>query len=512
MNMLNPAPKFFLNTVLLLLACTALGVQAANVALSPVAGPPTTNLKVNGSGFPPSTLVDIFFDMDDRCLTLSNANGTFSCSFKVSKASEPGQYWITAISRSGITAAQRQFTVRTNWTDFRGGQRNQGYNPYENVINKNNVEQLTERWQFTAGNAVASSPAVVNGVVYVGSYDGNVYAINAATGVQKWAYPTGGIVGSSPAVANGVVYIGSNEGKSLFALNAATGVKKWAFPTGSHFVSSSPTVANGVVYVGTLDVNSSDGKVYAINATTGVQKWVYPMGAWVYSSPTVVNGLVYVGAYDGKLHALNAVTGVQKWASPTGNLIGSSPAVVNGVVYVGSTDHVPGTASNVYAFDAATGVQKWSFPTGDRIFSSPAVAKGVVYIASDDGKIYALDAATGAQKWVFPTSSDRFASPPTVANDLVYIGSYYEPGPSYHLNKIYALDAATGAQKAAFPTGAETYGNPVVADGVLYFGTGDGLVRAYDLEPGNISTASKANIRPDPRRLTPDYKLPLSGH
>jgi outer membrane protein assembly factor BamB len=66
---------------------------------------------------------------------------------------------------------------------------------------------------YTTGDFVQSSPAVANGVVYVGSLDHNLYALNAKTGSKLWSYTTGGIVYSSPAVANGVVYVGSGDSK-----------------------------------------------------------------------------------------------------------------------------------------------------------------------------------------------------------------------------------------------------------------------------------------------------------
>jgi outer membrane protein assembly factor BamB len=98
-----------------------------------------------------------------------------------------------------------------------------------------------------------SSPAVANGVVYVGSYDSSVYALKAYTGAKVWSYPTGGGI-SSPAVANGVVYVGAND--SIDALNAATGALLWSYSTGKA-VNSSPAVVNGAVYVG-----SWNGKLY----------------------------------------------------------------------------------------------------------------------------------------------------------------------------------------------------------------------------------------------------------
>ncbi len=107
----------------------------------------------------------------------------------------------------------------------------------------------------------------MNGVVFVGSDDHYVYALNAANGDYIWSYKTGGTIDSSPAVANGVVYIGSEDHK-VYAINATSGVKLWSYNTGDQ-VESSPAVVNGVVYVG-----SDDNKVYALNAQTGTKNGV----------------------------------------------------------------------------------------------------------------------------------------------------------------------------------------------------------------------------------------------
>ena len=125
---------------------------------------------------------------------------------------------------------------------------------------------------------------MANGVVYVGSGDTNVYALNATTGALQWSYRTGDLVASSPAVANGIVYIGSDD-DNVYALNSSTGALMWKYTTGLD-VGSSPAVANGVVYIGSGDTN-----VYALNATTGALLWQYTtLGNSIGSSPAVANG------------------------------------------------------------------------------------------------------------------------------------------------------------------------------------------------------------------------------
>ena len=118
---------------------------------------------------------------------------------------------------------------------------------------------------------------------------------------KKWSYRTGDYITSSPTVANGIVYVGS-EDHNLYALDAASGRKHWSYRTESSiggFLRSSPTVVNGIVYVGSFDYN-----LYALDAASGRKHWSYQTGYYVASSPTVVNGVVYVGSDDHSLYAI----------------------------------------------------------------------------------------------------------------------------------------------------------------------------------------------------------------
>ncbi|MFF4444270.1 PQQ-binding-like beta-propeller repeat protein [Streptomyces sp. NPDC001502] len=325
---------------------------------------------------------------------------------------------------------------------------------------------LSRAWSFATGNEVMSAPAVAGGVVYVGSFDNNVYALDAATGAKKWSYTTGSGVNSSPAVAGGVVYIGGGD-KNVYALDAATGAKKWSYTTGGE-VTSSPVVVDGVVYIGSTDRN-----VYALEAATGAKKWSYTTGR-IYASPAVVGGVVYIGSNEWSVYALDAATGTQKWSYATGDGVNSSPAVVDGVVYIGGGD------KNVYALNAATGAQRWSYTTGNKVYSSPAVVDGVVYIGSVDKKVYGLDAATGAKKWSY-TTGDEVTSSPAVVDGVVYVGSFDR--------NVYALDAATGANKWFYTTGDKVTSSPAVVDGVVYIGSRDKNVYALNAVTGPVGSS-----------------------
>lgn len=337
-------------------------------------------------------------------------------------------------------------------------------NPYEAILSVQNIAAVQSVWVASLGSPVYfSSPTLVNGVVYIGTNNGKVYAFDAISSKLKWvveAGTTGAAIVSSPAVADGIVYIGSKD-SYIYAFDAITGHQKWIAQTGGP-IFSSPTVVNGVVYIGSYDY-----KLHAFNARTGQPKWAAPTGAAItYSSPAVSNGMVYVGSNDKKLHAFDAATGIQKWVAQTRGLINSSPTVINNTVYIGSDDQ------NVYALNAITGQRKWTAPTGNHVFSSPAVANGVVYVGSFDGKLYAFDMATGQPKWV-SSVGDIIEASPIVANGLVYVGSWD--------HKAYAFDASTGQKKWVVQTGNKIYSSLLVANGVVYTGSSDGKLYAFAL-------------------------------
>jgi outer membrane protein assembly factor BamB len=312
-------------------------------------------------------------------------------------------------------------------------------------------------WSYTTGSSVLSSPAVADGIVYVGSMDTNVYALNVTDGTLVWSYATGDVIDSSPAVAGGIVYIGSWDGK-VYALNATDGTLVWNYTTGG-FVESSPAVADGIVYVGTR----WDNKIYALNATDGTLVWNYTTGNNVESSPAVVDGIVYFGCWDSKVYALNATDGALIWNYLTGGTVWSSPAVVDGIVYVGSEDR------KVYALNATDGTLVWNYTTGDSVFPSPAVANGIVYAGSWDNKVYALNATDGTLVWNY-TAGGWVESSPAVADGIVYVGSSDA--------KVHALNATTGTQAWSYATGGRVWSSPAVVDGIVYVGSDDGNVYA----------------------------------
>jgi outer membrane protein assembly factor BamB len=475
-----------LSSVVLLAAGVCFGKLA--VSVSPTSGPPTSKLLVSGSGFKANAEIDIYFDTKDEAKVIANSSGSFSkIPIEAPASALPGKHFVSAVQRSGDTGAQAPFSVNTNWSQFGFTSDGQRSNPYENVLNPSTVGGLGLLWSYTTAGAVDASPAVAAGVVYAGSTDGNLYALNAKTGAKVWSYPAGGAVYASAAVANGVVYVGMNNGTSenLYALNASTGGLRWSNSDFGGFAS--PAVADEAVYF------ANGGGMEAVNASTGALLWTYTPGFQINASPAEANGVLYTGSLvNAVFYAIDTSTGVPLWTFESGPdrdyAFNSSPAVANGLVYAASDD------GNLYALNASTGALVWGYPSGAG--STPAVANGVVYV---DG-VYALNATTGALLWTSP-----FGSFPAVADGVVY---------SVGGNDVYALNASTGALLWSYATGGTVSARPAIANGVVYIGSDDGNVYAFGLTgaAGTKVSAKQeaASNPPDLRTLRADFNLQVS--
>ncbi|MBK5190585.1 MAG: PQQ-binding-like beta-propeller repeat protein, partial [Methanosarcinales archaeon] len=335
-------------------------------------------------------------------------------------------------------------------------------------------------WSYTTGDQVYSSPAVVNDKVFVGSYDGNIYCLDADTGGYKWRYKTGNWVRSSPAVANGRVFVGSDDG-NIYCLDEDTGEKLWSYKT-KYGVDSSPAVADGRVFVG-----SFDGKIHCLDEYTGIEIWsstIASASSGVFSSPAVVDGKVFVGSGDDKVYCLRETNGETIWSYPTGGSVLSSPAVVDGKVFVGSYDD-----KKVYCLDEYTGNEIWNYTTNGPVVSSPAVADGRVFVGSFTGygTLYCLDVDTGEEIWNY-VPAGLMSPSPAVADGKVFITSGHG---------LFCVRDYSGTRLWSTGWSNVTYSSPAVADGKVFVGCEDGKVYCYGPPGLSQPTATIESISPD---------------
>lgn len=445
-------------------------------------------------------------------------------------------------------AAARVADISDNWPTFMHDNLRTGASA-DTSISTRNAGQLAKLWSYQTGGMISAQPAIVNSVVYLGSWDGYEYALDAATGAVLWktflgittaspvCFPSQLGISSSATVQNGVVYVGGGDAY-WYALDAATGAVLWKVitgdnsATGGHYNWSSPLIYNGYAYIGIaslgdcplvqgqlLQVNLSTQQVVATlnlvpNGQTGAGVWTSPTldaatntiyittGTISLVSQTLAQAIVAVDA--------STLTIKSSWQVPQQETVldsdwGTSPVLStdaagdqfisainkNGYVYTFNRANVG--AGPIWRQHIFLG---GDCPTcGDGSVSNLTFGNGLLYAAGGNavtngvghaGSVFALDPATGNIAW-------QHGDPAPVIPALTYDHGMVIAGAG---STLEVLDAATGHRLYSFTTGAVLYGPPSVASGTIYFGSGDGSIYALGLRNRT------------PRPLPPDQQCP----
>jgi eukaryotic-like serine/threonine-protein kinase len=314
-------------------------------------------------------------------------------------------------------------------------------------------------WQFASEEEVRSSPVVQNGMIFVGSYDSNLYALDARTGGFIWKAPTNEGICTTPCVTEKMVIVGS-EDYTLYAFELTKGQQIWKMQTGGA-IRSSVRYYSPMLFFG-----SDDQQIYCVEARSGRMIWKQRTLGPVRSTPAVVGGIVYVGSEDGHLYALDGNNGNTRWKFRTMEGIVSSPLVQDNRVLIGSRD------GHLYCIDTGSNWVLWKYKTNGQVNSSPAIANGKVYFGSVDGHMYCVDSKNGKLVWKFDTGS-QVTSSPRVVNGVVYFGGVDQ--------NIYALDAEKGQARWVYATEGPISSSPAVENNLVYIGSLDYRVYAISI-------------------------------
>lgn len=320
---------------------------------------------------------------------------------------------------------------------------------------------------------IFSSPAVVEGMVFVGTYSGTagaIYALDMKNGEIIWRYPQAGYlpapIRSSPAVEKAIVFFGTEAPDSrLYAIDAYTGIPRWiSVPLGGGGggggAFSSPAVVDNRVFIGTLD-----GYFFCFNATSGQIMWSYTAGAPIRSSPAVAYGKVFFGTSvpNPGVRALDEFSGAPLWQFSTVSDV-PSPAVADEQVFVGTMN------AWLFCLFQTSGAENWRMLTSGPITSSPAVDSLKHWVIVGAGSnVECRYETSGSLRWTFSTSgSIGFSSPSIAANNLVYIGS--------HDNFVYCINETTGTEVWRFLTEGQIDSSPAISAEHMFIGSSDGRV------------------------------------
>lgn len=316
-------------------------------------------------------------------------------------------------------------------------------------------EGIKPLWKFKCEDEIRGTPTIHQGALYIGSYDHNLYALDAAEGKFQWKYPTDGGIVSRPLVVEGNIFVGS-EDQRLHVVSARSGKVVWTYYTDAP-VRSSPTVAEGHIFFG-----SDDRYLHAVNINSGRMAWRFESADAIRSTPFVMSEMVYFGCESGDYYAVS-FRGEMKWRFRAKRAITASTTGTGQAIYFTSVDNT------LYALDPRNGWVLWRFRLGKSSISTPCIADDLIIVGAADGFIYAVEAKSAKEVWRFRTDHQVNGSA-VIYKDSLYCGSVD--------GNLYCLEYRTGRLRWKFGTEGAITGTPLVYDDVVYIGSTDHHVYA----------------------------------
>ena len=398
-------------------------------------------------------------ETDTKFKSFSGAVVAFLASFFVASGAES--------STNQVAAATAQ-----SWPMFRGNPGLTGISPAKLP------NTLSLLWTHKTGGPVKSSAAIAHGKVFIGSDDKQVHCIDLKTGKAVWTFATQGEIESSPLVLDGLVfkttaegrhygpmvYVGSSDGH-LYALDADNGKLMWKFQTedkilgGPNWVSAPDGKSKWVL------AGSYDYRLYCFDALTGKTNWTYETGNYINGTPAVADGKTVFGGCDALLHVISLKDGQKIKEVDAGAYIAGSGAFEANRFYVGHYEN------EFLCADLESGQMKWKFK--DRAFpyfSSPALTQDRVVFGGRDKRLHCVRKDTGEEIWSFSTRG-KVDSSPVVTGDKVVVGS--EDG------NLYMVNLADGNEVWSYEIGQPITSSPAVINNLVVIGSEDGNVYAF---------------------------------
>lgn len=378
-------------------------------------------------------------------------------------------------SEPSLPAVQHMQTdapLGTPWPQFRGGSERTG-----STSDPGPSADLSERWSFTADgdlNGVVED----EGRVFVSGRDGELYALDAATGAQLWGIDLSegqfDSIGSYPvpAVGDGVVVLPAATG-ALVVLDAENGELIWSHAD-ADYSAVSATIDDGLVWA--VD---SGMMLIAFDLKTGEQQHDLELASPLAGPPTFTDAAIYAVLNDGKVIGWDKANGEVMW------LTEALPAHRVGAYFEGQL-FVPGPGGEVTAFDAGSGALQWQVDLGDGEAQALAVAEQGIVVSLPGQGVVAIDRSSGEEQWRVDVTS--LVNPAYVGGTTVYATTSGE--------SLVALDLESGEELAS-ATVESAGSNAAISGEMLFLGGQRGTVWAFG--PG--TDASLSNVAASPIAL-----------
>jgi polyvinyl alcohol dehydrogenase (cytochrome) len=391
--------------------------------------------------------------------------------------------------------------ARANWTHHGFDHDNSRHNRFEHDISTENVANLQVAWKLDELIGVTSTPAAVDGVVYFGEWNGDLWAVQAEDGEPLWRHTLDSSpVHATPLVTDTHVYIGDSNG-ALHARHRDTGHEAWKVQLDDHpdtSIYSSAVAVDDMIVIGVASTELASvkddytfrGSVVALDAENGAERWrihttnddeTAGAGVSVWSTAAVDpdRELLFIGtgnAYEepagplsDSLLAIDYRRGEVRW----------SRQFTEDDVYTIFAPEPKGP-------DADIGAAPNLFRVGDR---------DAVGVGDKAGTYAALDRDDGSVLWAVElTEGSQLGGVMTTAavgDEVIFVNSnrFQEAYPfSFHeqgnTSTTFALDARTGEVLWETDLPRPALGGLTLAGGVVFHGTVGGIVHALDAETG----------------------------
>ena len=321
--------------------------------------------------------------------------------------------------------------------------------------------QLLWKYEVKEG-AFDATPAIVDGVVYIGDLDGTFYAFDLKQGGEpKWTYKVkdSGFPGSA-AIKDGLAYIGDYYGV-LHCVDIKTGKKKWTYEANAE-INGSPNFFKDQVLFGSQDAN-----LYCLNAKTGKLEWNLMIQDQIQSAPTIVDGKCFLAGCDGKLHIVDVNRGEEISSVGINDPTTVTPAALGDNIYFGTEGGV------LFSVNWRKSEVNWYYEDAksfQSIRSSPAVTKKGVIFGSRSRKVYCVHPETGKLIWKQPVRRNVDASV-VISGDRAYVGVTD--------GRLLAFNIEDGSLEWQYQGRGAFNESPAIAENKLVIASGDGIVYCF---------------------------------
>ncbi len=325
---------------------------------------------------------------------------------------------------------------------------------------------------------IKRSPYVDDNVLFVSEPKGRVRAYNAASGKDLWKVQLKDTeIEGGTGFGHGMVLLGTKNGE-VIALNAASGVREWSSQVSSEILAP-PSVGSGIVVVQTVD-----GKIFGLATATGDRLWMQEHSVPALtlrgtSTPVIVSDVVLTGLANGNVVAYRLSDGKQLWEVPVSEPRGRSAIerltdVDAPPLVVGSTLYAAAYHGKLVAFNLQAGRILWARDIS--VYSGMAADANIIYVSDENGYVTALDLATGTRVWQQKGLHGRWLSAPAVIGNTVAVGDFE--------GYVHWLSTDDGRFVARYRVGSDAIlGAPVAGTETLYVGDQGGEVAALQLHP-----------------------------